>query len=410
MTARSTGEPEPDGYTPPMRAVATESQLHTETTPPISRTVALDLYDTDSDSQCQGPDADCACAECCHSTSIFGAAACVMVDASTRAKPRTRRQRLGAQAMHWGVLFVALAWSLPMLVTVMGEGLREWTRVFVLNTWVGPTFVLGASTMFAVGFLSKLGIERVVGGCAMIRRLGPAAILGVAWSTLPSFAGVLLVLNMEPIRLALIGDGGSTLQLMMGVGIYIAAFVVLAGLGCLPTVSQAILAGYAFGLPLGFAAALIGFGGASLVGYELVQRVARKRVEHELHHSPKAMMIRDALLNASTGRALLIVSLLRSSPTAPFALTNLLLGCLGVNRWVFFFGTLIGMTPRTLAAVLIGLTFTGWNGGFDKPWWVVALGIASLVVLLIVIARVSSKALERVSRERDGAPKGAAIA
>ena len=231
----------------------------------------------------------------------------------------------------------------------------------------------------------------------MLRRLGPAMILGVAWATLPSFAGVLLVLNMEPISAALVGSSGSSSQILIGLSIYTAAFIILAGLGCLPTVSQAILAGYTFGVAFGLPAALIGFGGASLIGYELVRLVARKRVEHELSRSPRAMMVRDALLTASPRRAVLIVSLLRASPSAPFALTNLFLGCLGVSRRVFVLGTIIGMTPRTLAAVLIGVSFTGWNGGFDQPRWVVFAGIAATIGALIVISKAASSALLKVS-------------
>ena len=401
-----------------MSTLATESQSRTRersgSGPAASqdrRPVALDLY-AEGDDACVGPERDCACTDCGSSGSLFGAAACVMVDASSsRARPKTLRERLGAQALHWGVLLVALVMSLPLLVPVMGEGLRAWSRAAVLETPAGHAIALVGAGLFALGFVSKLGVERVRGGCAMLRRLGPAAILGVAWSTLPSFAGVLLVLNMEPIRVALVGDASSALAIAMGVGLYCGAFVVLAGIGCLPTVSQAILAGYAFGLPIGLGAALIGFGGASLVGYELVRRLAAPRVELELESSTKARMIRDALLGASTGRALLIVSLLRMSPTTPFALTNLLLGSLGVSRWVFFFGTMIGMAPRTFAAVAIGLSFTGWSGGFDQPSWLVALGIAALIALVIVLARVSTGVLARMSRVRDdGEPAGAGSA
>jgi len=383
--------------------------------PARGRPVVLDL--SDGGGSCVGVERDCVCERCAGPGHLLGSAACVMVDASSsRTKPKTMRERVGAQALHWGVLFVAILMSMPVLVPMMGDGLRAWARVGVLAPVSSTAIGLAASALFAFGFVSKLGVERVRGGCAMIRRLGPAAVLGVAWSTLPSFAGVLLVLNMEPIRLALVGAEGSALHLATGVVIYGVAFIVLAGLGCLPTVSQAILAGYAFGLPIGLGAALIGFGGASLVGYELVRRLAAPRVEFELASSRRAMMIRDALLGASAWRALLIVSLIRMSPTTPFALTNLLLGSLGVSRRVFFFGTMIGMTPRTLAAVLIGLSFTGWRGGFDHPAWLVALGLAALVTLVVVLARVSAGVLSRLARDPEGgrrrvpAGAGAAVA
>ncbi len=327
-----------------------------------------------------------------------------MVGASAHASERSARTRLGAQALHWGVLFVGVLFSIPFLIPTVSEPTREWINAYILSTpnnWVAWSACLFASGLFAVGFVSRLGRERVLGGCAMLRRLGPAAILGVAWSTLPSFAGVLLVLNMEPLRVLLVGDGSSTLHLATGMSIYLAGFVILAGFGCLPTVSQALLAGYAFGIPMGTLLALLGFGGASLVGYEVVSKIARSRVEQELVSKPKTKMLRDALLRASTGRALLIVTLVRISPSSPFALTNLLFASLGVRRGVFFLGTLMGMFPRTLAAVMIGQSFTGWNGGIDKPRWLIVAGIVAIIVLLIVISKVSASALLRMTRESD---------
>ena len=383
--------------------IENESQLQKPAVVP-SQAVNLDLYPSSDDerSACDGG-VDCCCQKCgTESGSLFGAAACVMVGASAHATERTARRRIGAQALHWGVLLLAALFSIPLVLPTLSEPARGWIHSNLLSSpgnWVAIALSLFASGLFAAGFVNRLGRERVLGGCAMLQRLGPAAVLGVAWSTLPSFAGVMLVLNMEPIRLALVGDGAGTLHAMTGAGIYLIGFVLLAGFGMLPTISQAILAGYAFGVPVGLLLAMLGFGGASMLGYAIVAKIARNRVEQEIANKPKAKLLRDALLHASTPRALLIVSLVRLSPAAPFALTNLLLSSLSVNRWVFFFGTLIGMLPRTLAAVLIGQQFTGWNGGIDKPRWLIIAGIISLVVLLVVISKVAAGALLRVTRQ-----------
>lgn len=385
-------------------AIENESQLQKETVLP-ERTVNLDLYPPQS-----GDEGDCA--DCgTESGSLLGAAACVMVGASAHASERSARRRMGAQALHWGVMFVGILFSIPFLIPTLGEPARDWLNQHILSSpgnWVAWSSCVFASGLFAVGFVSRLGRERVIGGCAMLRRLGPAAFLGVAWSTLPSFAGVLLVLNMEPIRLALVGDAGSTAQVLTGMSIYLAGFVILAGFGCLPTVSQALLAGYAFGVPMGTLLALLGFGGASLVGYEVVSKIARTRVEQEIASKPRARMLRDALLRADTGRALLIVTLVRVSPSSPFALTNLLLASLGVRRGVFFLGTVLGMFPRTLAAVMIGQSFTGWSGEIDKPRWLIVAGIVAIVLLLIVISNVSASVLLRMTRDEQTPHQGAA--
>ncbi len=237
---------------------------------------------------------------------------------------------------------------------------------------------------------------------ALLRRLAPATALGVTWSALPSFAGILLLLNMEPIRLALVGTAGSTTQLITGLAIYTLCFVVLAGLGCLPTVSQAVLAGYAFGFTLGFPAAMLGFAGASIIGYQLVHRITRNNIEREIIRSPRIAMVRDALLHANPKRAILIVSLLRASPSAPFALTNLVLGSLGVSRTVFFAGTVLGMIPRTLAAVLIGVSITSWTGEVQQPRWLVIMGIFTTITLLVIVSRVAASVLSKVSSKSLG--------
>ncbi|MBL4808747.1 MAG: VTT domain-containing protein [Phycisphaerales bacterium] len=229
------------------------------------------------------------------------------------------------------------------------------------------------------------------------RRLAPATALGIAWSLFPSIAGVLLLLNMEPIALALIGDTGSTSQLFIGLGVYTVCFIILAGFGFLPTISQAVLAGYTFGFTFGLPAAMIGFAGASLIGYKVVKYLARDRIEHELNRSPKSSMVRHALLTASPKRAILIVTLLRASPSAPFALTNLVLVSLGVSRSVFLIGTILGMLPRTLGAVLIGVSVTNWSGEYSQPRWMIVAGIAATVVLLIVISKVAASTLKNLS-------------
>jgi len=238
--------------------------------------------------------------------------------------------------------------------------------------------------------------EQAVHG-SRIRRLAPATALGIAWSVFPSVAGVLLLLNMEPISKALVGDAGASSHLVIGLGVYTLCFIILAGFGFLPTISQAVLAGYAFGFSLGFPAAMIGFGGASLIGYEVVKHLARDRVERELNRSPKTTMIRDALLTASPKRAILIVTLLRASPSAPFALTNLVLVSLGVSRSVFLIGTLLGMLPRTLGAVLIGVSITSWTGEYNQPRWMIVGGIIATIALLIVISRIAALTLKKLS-------------
>jgi len=184
--------------------------------------------------------------------------------------------------------------------------------------------------------------------------------------------------------------------LALGMAAYISFFILSAGCGFLPTYSQAILAGYAFGVPAGFGAAWVGFGGASMVGYLISRRLARARVEQEIQREAKARVIRDALVGSGFGKALLIVTLVRVPPNSPFALMNLALCASGVAKRTYLLGTLIGMAPRTFAAVLVGSQITNW-ADVDKPRWMIAGGILLTLTVLGVIGTMANRALKRVT-------------
>jgi uncharacterized membrane protein YdjX (TVP38/TMEM64 family) len=234
----------------------------------------------------------------------------------------------------------------------------------------------------------------------VFKRLGPAAWLGVFWAAMPAIGGFLVLFNMGPISEFLRGEAeAGAMREALGVATYTLIFIVSAGCGLLPTYSQAILAGYAFGVPVGFAAAWVGFGGASMVGFLIARNFARRRVEHEIERSVKARVVRDALLESGFARALLIVTLVRVPPNSPFALMNLVLTASGVRKRVYLMGTLIGMAPRTFAAVLIGSQITQLAGKDDiqTPRWMVVVGIVLTLAVLGVIGTIANSALKRVT-------------
>ena len=231
---------------------------------------------------------------------------------------------------------------------------------------------------------------------AIAARLGPAAALGGTWAVLPALGGIVLLWQMPQVSEWLRGEAGTdATHLTLGVVVYIAVFMITAGFGLLPTYAQALLAGYAFGTAIGFPAALAGFGGASLVGYVLARRVGRKQVQAELARHPKASAIRDALLGGRPLRALGIITLIRVSPNSPFALTNLVLATSGVPPLTFLAATLVGMAPRTLAAVMVGQQITDWNNT-TKPRWMIVGGIIITVAVFIILAWLANEALRRL--------------
>ena len=230
---------------------------------------------------------------------------------------------------------------------------------------------------------------------AIISRLGPAAYLGIAWAVMPALAGFLLLANMNKasdILLQRNQEGGGSL--VVGVGMYIGIFFVSAGFGFLPTYSQAILAGFAFGIGIGFPAALAGFTGASIIGYFIALKIARKSVESEIHKHPKATIVRDAFIRHGFWRATGILVLLRVSPASPFSLMNGFMAVSGVKLVPYVIGTVVGMAPRTFAAVWIGHQVTSWDE-YDKPKWLIIGGIVLMFGVLMLLGHMANKAIDK---------------
>lgn len=230
---------------------------------------------------------------------------------------------------------------------------------------------------------------------AIVSRLGPAAILGFVWAAMPAIAGIVLLSNMSKASDILMQrneEGGGSLAI--GIAMYVGIFIITAGVGFLPTYSQAILAGFAFGIGFGFPAALAGFTGASIIGYCIALLIARKRVEKELHRHPKAEIVRDAFIKHGFWRATGILMLLRVSPASPFSLMNGFMAVSGVKLVPYIIATVVGMAPRTFAAVWIGSQIESWDE-YDKPKWLVIAGIALMIGVLLLLGNMANKAIDK---------------
>ncbi|MEM9372384.1 MAG: VTT domain-containing protein [Planctomycetota bacterium] len=236
---------------------------------------------------------------------------------------------------------------------------------------------------------------------AVFGRLGLAGWLALAWAFVPAVAGITLLTRMKPVSekiIELAGQGGA--DLWKSVGVYVLGFVVLSGIGVLPTFAISVLGGYAFGPVVGFAAALAGFGGASVVGYFIARLIAREKVEQEIQRHEKARVVRNALVRSGFARTLLIVTLVRVPPNSPFALMNGTLATTGVRLPAYIIGTLAGMAPRTFAYVLIGQQVTDWSDA-RTPRWMIVAGIAVTIVVLMIVGSIANRALQRVTGETD---------
>jgi len=233
------------------------------------------------------------------------------------------------------------------------------------------------------------------------RRLGPVGPLALVAASLPGLGGFVLLGTMkwsgQWLRDA--GDGGVLL--------YVAGFAVAAGLALLPTYAQSVLAGFAFGMLRGTAAALAGVAGACLIGYAVARRASGERVVRMIEEQPRWKAVRDALIGGGPLKTLAIVTLLRAPPNSPFAITNLVLASTGVPWPTYLAGTLLGIAPRTAVAVKIGADMTELNLRQGRSVVQLVISIVSAVVVLGILGTLANRAVARVTRPQDRDPGAA---
>ncbi|MDX2147914.1 MAG: VTT domain-containing protein [Planctomycetota bacterium] len=229
----------------------------------------------------------------------------------------------------------------------------------------------------------------------IVRSLGPAAILGAGALLLPPLGSLVLFYYIDSVGQWLRGHG------VEGVALYAAAFAVLAGLALLPTYASAILGGWAFGFAKGFPAALLGFFGGSLIGYAIARRASAQRVDAVMKRHPKWEAVRQALVGSGFGKTLLIVTLVRLPPNSPFALTNLVLASVRTNVVAYALGTLLGMAPRTGVVLYLAAQWRSLAAAEaldqKKPWWLIAVGVALAIGVLMVLGNLAQRALNRLT-------------
>lgn len=241
----------------------------------------------------------------------------------------------------------------------------------------------------------------------LLKRLGPAAILGLCATIMPPLGSIGLFAAM------LKTDLGPWLKShdLVGAAAYSLAFAILAGCALLPTYAQSALGGYAFGLAVGAPAALLGFAGGAIIGYEIAARASGDRVMKLLDEKPKWRAVRDALVGTSVGggpaeitpgfwRTFGMVALLRLPPNSPFALTNVVMASVKVPRVPFILGTVVGMAPRSTLAVAIGATLKHFSKDELKaaaPTWVWIVGILLAVAIFGIIGHIANRAVAKAT-------------
>lgn len=153
----------------------------------------------------------------------------------------------------------------------------------------------------------------------------------------------------------------------------------IVGLALIPSHLTSLFAGLLFGLvtglPIAVGIVLIG----ALIGYSLGRRYAGDDLRALVNRSRWGRRLASALIDAPTGRAILVVALARLPPQMPFAMGNVLAASSGVRLIPLVVGTALGMAPRIGLVVWIGAELSAWEPGTPIP---VSLGWAGASALV----------------------------
>ena len=228
---------------------------------------------------------------------------------------------------------------------------------------------------------------------AFVKRLGPAGPLAVVAATCPPIGAAVLIGFISRIAPWLIAHKG------LGLVIYVFGFATLAALALLPTFAASFLGGWTFKFAIGFPASMTAFVLASLLSYAINSRAAGDRVVDLVREHPKWEAVRAALLDAGFWKAFWIVLLIRLPPTSPFAAFNFLMGTIKAPLIPFLLGTLVGMAPRTGAAVWAASHASELNFADTKSVWYYVIGIGVTVAVVAIIGRYANEAVHKVTRQ-----------
>lgn len=232
-------------------------------------------------------------------------------------------------------------------------------------------------------------------GKLIFRRLGPTGPLAIIAASLPAVGTAVVLVLLKKTEIA------PWLQSQDGVGmaLYIAGYVVLAGLALCNTYAPSLVGGFAFGITKGGVGAVAGVTLAAVAAYLGLRRVSGDRVTTLIAEQPKWKAVHDALIGGSWRRTLAVVTLVRFS-SSPFAITNLVFAATRVHPVIYIVGTLVGIAPRTLAAVAIGASLSRWDPQASSKWLIVT-GIIITIIVLGILGNMANHAVQRVTQNHE---------
>ncbi len=162
-------------------------------------------------------------------------------------------------------------------------------------------------------------------------------------------------------------------------GIFYLLSVFTMTLAITPTTFMALISGFFLGID-GIIPIVISYQLASLIGYYLAGKLDEGFLQFIQVKYPKSRRIIDNLHQNQLG----LTFLSRLSPALPFAIMNVVLSVSGIRLLHFFWGGLIGMLPRTLLFVWVGLEASKLSDamvGNENIY--ITIGISVLILFII---------------------------
>jgi uncharacterized membrane protein YdjX (TVP38/TMEM64 family) len=189
----------------------------------------------------------------------------------------------------------------------------------------------------------------------------------------------------------------------LGLVTYFVVAGLLVGFSFLPTFTCAILAGWAFGFTVGWPLTVVTITAASVLAYGLGRWIARDRVVDVIAEKPAWRTVHSALLGPRSGRALLVVTLLRIPPASPFALSNFALAAARVPLRDYILGTIIGIAPRTAATAYAAAKLEQLQFKNVSDTWIAVTGIVVTLAACVILGVLANRALARMSESESTA-------
>ncbi len=216
----------------------------------------------------------------------------------------------------------------------------------------------------------------------------------LAYSVFGPGVGALVLVSTAPAWFNPVREQGS-----LALAWFVPLAIVLVSLSLVPTHAVSLLSGVLFGALLGPSFALAIVVVAAMISYLICTRLLGDNAIKYIEQRPKAEAVHKALLHSSGVRSFMIVTLVRLTPVTPFAGTNVMLSATKVKKREFIFGSAVGLAPRVILVALAGVGLSELDFSQGKSQVGLILGIVATVIGIVVVGKISKKALDNVVKE-----------